>query len=607
MAITVYLIYIVPLKQLHLTKSYINDRPNYLYEKSWLELQKQIFPFIKDRIDYDKIKRYLNNNGIYDREYYPDIIVLDSLFGLQDGFQKTYHPMKDSRRLAVWIDLIKKSSFSPDSIIKDFRKIIPILKQHKQNNLHITQYTFNKKPIILEIVLHENKSPAHLLENTRSDFWKEERLATRPASFIHKPNTNWINSYIYLLTDVTFIHDLLKTSRAGWPDVSVKTYFIKFIKNYIVILHWENKFITLSALTSLLKNELFFKEGDFYPHIYESSLVFEDYIALDKETGVSYIGEFSYNYPIYYVLFVILFFTGFMSLVNILFKKFEDSFSYLTQTAEDSILIQDPRLAEKKLLGYIQSFFNPVELVSKNFLPGYKQELFKENHKRSIKNFTDIIRRYVELRQQELLLSLKIRNETRQKIATDLHDDIGATLTKISTYSDTIRSSGDVKKIKATSEKIGALSRTMITSFSDVIWAIDSGKDTITDLIDRMYDLAYDLLAEKNIKVNFKADSFNSVDLAVEVRQNVYLIYKEVLNNIIKHARANTVHINIKKLSDGFELFIKDNGQGFNVTRIQKGNGLHNMQKRADKINAYFKIDADDGVNIFLKVKSLLH
>lgn len=79
------------------------------------------------------------------------------------------------------------------------------------------------------------------------------------------------------------------------------------------------------------------------------------------------------------------------------------------------------------------------------------------------------------------------------------------------------------------------------------------------------------------------------------------------MNNICKHASAKNVKIKIEKLIDGFTLNIKDDGNGFNNDIIQKGNGLQNMQKRANKINAHFKIDTDDGVNIFLKIKSLLH
>ncbi|KAA3617184.1 MAG: hypothetical protein D8M58_03665 [Calditrichaeota bacterium] len=194
----------------------------------------------------------------------------------------------------------------------------------------------------------------------------------------------------------------------------------------------------------------------------------------------------------------------------------------------------------------------------------------------------------------------EIRLKTRTRIAADLHDDIGSTLTKISTNSEIIKSAEDSIKIKAAAEKIGNLSREMISSFGDVIWAIDSRKDSMQDLIDRMNDLVFDLFAEDDIHVTFKADTFEPSNLDVEVRQNVYFIYKEALNNICKHAQATKVDIALKKLSNGFELHIKDNGIGIKGIQNKSGNGLKNMKNRAEQIGAKLSINTTRGCNLAL-------
>jgi len=338
---------------------------------------------------------------------------------------------------------------------------------------------------------------------------------------------------------------------------------------------------------------------------FPSIIALDEYFSVTKgkASGAIYLGYFQWSYLMNYLSVIFLFYLMFIVIINVLIKKIEDSFKYVSQTSEDLNVSTEHHIEEKKLLGYIQSFFDPVEQISKSFLPKYKQDAFKDNHKKSVNGFANLINKYVIAREQELLGQIKIRNETRNKIAADLHDDIGSTLTKISHNSEIIKSSNEIPKIKNASEKIGHLSREMLLSFNDVIWAIDSRKDTMTDLVDHMYDLAFDLLPDKDIDVNFTADSFGEMDLDVEVRQNVYLIFKEALNNICKHSAAKKVKISLKQENSGLTLSIKDNGNGFDVNDSQKGNGLQNMQKRAEKIQADLNIDTTHGVNIKLTVK----
>ncbi len=194
----------------------------------------------------------------------------------------------------------------------------------------------------------------------------------------------------------------------------------------------------------------------------------------------------------------------------------------------------------------------------------------------------------------------------RTQIASDLHDDIGSALTKISIYSEQIQSGINKNMIQTSSRKIGTLSREIIATMSDVIWSIDSRNDTIENLIERMRDLAYDTLTVKDIHVDFQIKGLKkNRKIPVNYRQNIFYIFKEAIHNILKHANAGKVNIAINYTERNFTLKVKDNGDGFDPDRVKKGNGLKNMKMRAKRIGADLQFISSDGFQIVLNLKQL--
>ena len=194
----------------------------------------------------------------------------------------------------------------------------------------------------------------------------------------------------------------------------------------------------------------------------------------------------------------------------------------------------------------------------------------------------------------------------RTQIASDLHDDIGSALTKISIYSEQIHSGINKNMIFNSSKKIGILSREVIATMSDVIWSIDSRNDTLKDLTERMRDLAYDSLPMSDVHVVFQTKGFEkNRKIPVNYRQNIFYIFKEAINNILKHANAKEVRIELSYIEKIFTLTIKDNGIGFNLDTVKKGNGLKNMKMRADRIGASLQFITDTGSLIILKLNPL--
>jgi ligand-binding sensor domain-containing protein len=202
-------------------------------------------------------------------------------------------------------------------------------------------------------------------------------------------------------------------------------------------------------------------------------------------------------------------------------------------------------------------------------------------------------------RVQKAVAYEKLRNQ----ISGDLHDDIGASLTRISLYSDLLLKDQVQEKKTEYLNKIGNLSREIISSMSDIVWAVDARKDTLPDLVERMKGFALDLTTNLPVNIKFDTDSLHDpLKIPPILRQNIYLIFKEALHNAIKHSGCDTIEISIKTNPKHFLLMIRDNGRGFYMDKSGNGNGIANMQRRADLINAAIEINSDEGTSICLSL-----
>ena len=184
----------------------------------------------------------------------------------------------------------------------------------------------------------------------------------------------------------------------------------------------------------------------------------------------------------------------------------------------------------------------------------------------------------------------------RVGIASDLHDDIGSTLTKLALKADVTK--GEVKSESASKslDRISEMSRYAVSTMSDIVWSIDSRNDSYESMLNKMKDFAFGLLADKDIVVEFESEGFESSKKApIEFRQNLYLIFKESINNVIKHSNANRVTIKLKLIEKEFSLYVFDNGTNFEVSEFKVGHGLRNMKLRAKKINAKIEYKNDNG------------
>jgi PAS domain S-box-containing protein len=195
----------------------------------------------------------------------------------------------------------------------------------------------------------------------------------------------------------------------------------------------------------------------------------------------------------------------------------------------------------------------------------------------------------------------------RKRIATDLHDDIGSALTQISILSEVVhrRIGTDDSPVAEPLALIADSSRELVDSMSDIVWAINPQKDHLNDLLGRMRRFAADMLTARSIEFQFQTpDAERDVQIGANIRREVFLIFKESINNLVKHSDCHRVEVRFLIDEHKLEFTVSDNGRGFDTSAESDGHGLSSMRDRAASLGAEIGIVSEPGcgTNITLKI-----
>lgn len=240
---------------------------------------------------------------------------------------------------------------------------------------------------------------------------------------------------------------------------------------------------------------------------------------------------------------------------------------------------------------------------------------YRVSKTRQIQAAYDDLRRSEEVRrlaEAELEKSRKERmaelERVRTRIATDLHDDIGSSLTQIAVLSQAAHSQAeqiDAKMISPPLQRISDVSIELVNAMSDIVWAINPRRDNLRDLVQRMRRFAADVFTAKGIKFEFWAPQADSkYPIGANIRREFFAIYKEAVNNIVKHSRATTARIEINLSDETLSLVIADNGRGFDPEALLHmsqapdsggGNGLVNIRRRTGDLGGHCDIVSAPG------------
>lgn len=205
---------------------------------------------------------------------------------------------------------------------------------------------------------------------------------------------------------------------------------------------------------------------------------------------------------------------------------------------------------------------------------------------------------------EERLIELE---RVRSRIARDLHDDIGSSLAQMAIYSEVaIQEQDGNSRAEKTLKALVNTSRDLVDAMSDIVWAINPRKDHLHDLTQRMRHFASEILTAVDIDLEFIApESAPDISLGANIRREVFLIFKENVNNIARHSQATRAEIEFRLESDQLTLRFHDNGCGFDCAideaqsfdweKARGGNGLPSMKRRSHELGGEFRIESEQG------------
>jgi two-component system, NarL family, sensor histidine kinase UhpB len=193
----------------------------------------------------------------------------------------------------------------------------------------------------------------------------------------------------------------------------------------------------------------------------------------------------------------------------------------------------------------------------------------------------------------------------RNNIAQDLHDDIGSTLSSINIISKMAAQNPVNENANNNFAQIEDHSGKMLSTMADIIWSINPGNDMLDEIVIHMKEFAAEILEPKNINYHFQVTgNLKNQKIDVVIRKNIFLIFKEALNNAMKYSHCTEISINLVLASTRLTLDIVDNGDGFDFQQIRRGNGLNNMKERAALMNGQLEIKTaqHQGTHIVISV-----
>jgi len=194
----------------------------------------------------------------------------------------------------------------------------------------------------------------------------------------------------------------------------------------------------------------------------------------------------------------------------------------------------------------------------------------------------------------------------RTRIATDLHDDIGSSLSQIAILSEVANRQVDSAhpNLAEPLTDIAGISRELVDSMSDIVWAIDPERDHLGDLVHRMRRFASDVFSPRDIRLEFQSPAGEpDLQMGADLRRQTFLIFKEAVHNVLRHSGATEVSIDFQVEHGWLNLNIVDNGRGFDVVQVHNGHGLRSMRERAQDVGGGIEITSSlRGTTVELRV-----
>ncbi len=192
--------------------------------------------------------------------------------------------------------------------------------------------------------------------------------------------------------------------------------------------------------------------------------------------------------------------------------------------------------------------------------------------------------------------------ELRSQIAADLHDEVGSSLSSIHMLSEMATQSDNQVMQKDLLSRMTTNVKETMEKMGDLVWTIKPEEGKGTNLKQRIERFAYEICGTKNIDLSVDLDGLDVMDLGMEQRKSIYLIFKEALNNAVKYSGTAKIFIKASGSQHMLTMIVRDEGQGFDTNMVKKGNGLDNIQARAASVGGDLTITTEQGKGTEIKV-----
>jgi signal transduction histidine kinase len=216
-----------------------------------------------------------------------------------------------------------------------------------------------------------------------------------------------------------------------------------------------------------------------------------------------------------------------------------------------------------------------------------------------------LLRRKVEQRTSQLQHEIRERERAerqhaieaeRSRIARDLHDDLGSSLTEIGVLASTGQRQVLEDGTPALFRAIASKARGLIAALDVIVWAVDPEDNSLQSLADYVSGFVADFLSHSSIPCRFNVPvALPDVTLDGQVRHGLLMAVKESLNNVVRHAEATEVEFRLAVLDDTLEIIIADNGKGFDMAGERDGHGLKNLPARLTKAGGSCRVESSRG------------
>lgn len=199
--------------------------------------------------------------------------------------------------------------------------------------------------------------------------------------------------------------------------------------------------------------------------------------------------------------------------------------------------------------------------------------------------------------------------DERLRISRELHDEVGSTLSGIAMYSHVAKEQVKNAEKENAENSLTIMQKSageMVNKLSDIVWLINPELDTIEELFARLEEYARQMAYTRNMDVHIEyPEAMSKHHIPLEARRNIYLFCKESINNAVKYSKGSIINLQVIAKPDHFRFSVSDDGVGFDVITVKRGNGLNNMRRRAEDIGATFHIESrpNGGSKVALQYK----